>query len=156
MEKIRCAIIGPGNIGMNLLCKMERSDFLKCILFVGRNIKSKNLTLAASKGYKISADSIEALIKYRDTYDIIFDATSAESHRQIYQEIQKYGKYIIDLTPSKIGELCVPCLNGEECLNYDNLNMVTCGGQSLVPIAYAISRVCNDLMNSLSSLSSSR
>ena len=35
MNKIRCAIIGPGNIGMNLLYKINRSNILECALFVG-------------------------------------------------------------------------------------------------------------------------
>jgi acetaldehyde dehydrogenase (acetylating) len=48
------------------------------------------------------------------------------------------NKVVIDMTPSRVGEMCIPALNLEECLGYQNINMVTCGGQASVPIAYFI------------------
>ena len=144
-KKIRCAIIGPGNIGMNLLMKIKRSKLLECSLFVGRNPDSKNLAAAAQMGYNVSYDSLQALIQQESSFDILFDATSADSHRITAEMMKKLNKYTIDLTPSKIGKLCVPSLNWEECVEEDNINMVTCGGQSMVPLAYAIKSVCDDI-----------
>jgi acetaldehyde dehydrogenase len=51
------------------------------------------------------------------------------------------GKTVIDLTPAKLGELCVPAVNLDECIGSQNINMVTCGGQATIPIASQIARV---------------
>lgn len=142
MERVSCAIIGPGNIGMDLLYKIRKSKLLECSLLVGRNEHSNNLREAKRKGYFTSAESTKALKKYKDMYDIVFDATTAESHRLIAPILRKLNKFAIDLTPSKAGKFCVPCLNKIECLGEVNVNLVTCGGQSMVPIAYALKEAC--------------
>ena len=145
MKKVNCAIIGSGNIGMNLLYKIRKSKTLNCNLLIGRNPDSKNLIEAKEKGYFVSAESISALTKYEGMYEIIFDATTAENHRIIAPILDKMQKIVIDLTPSKIGKLCIPSLNAEECLSVNDVNMVTCGGQSTVPIAAAMKNVCLDI-----------
>ena len=142
MDKVNCAIIGPGNIGMNLLYKIRKSKLLECSLIIGRNENSVNLNLAKNKGYFVSAESTKALIKYEQMYDIVFDATTAESHRVHSSVLHKLNKFALDLTPSKVGKLCIPCLNKKECLDSHDLNMVTCGGQSMVPLASAIRKAC--------------
>ena len=142
MKKIKCAIIGPGNIGMNLLYKIGRSNLLECALFIGRSETSKNLLQAKKMGIRTGSNSVQDLIDFADGYDIVFDATTAESHKTTAAILKKLKKYAIDLTPSKVGKLCVPCLNWEECLLVDNVNMVTCGGQSMVPLAYALKKAC--------------
>lgn len=144
-KRIKCAIIGPGNIGMNLLTKLRKSKLLECSLFVGRNPESRNLAQAAKMGYNVSYESLQALIDYEEQYDILFDATSADSHKITSEVMRKMNKYTIDLTPSKVGKICVPCLNWRECIEVENINMVTCGGQSMVPLAYAIKQVCKDI-----------
>lgn len=142
MNKIRCAIIGPGNIGMNLLYKINRSNILECALFVGRNENSKNLIAARKMGITTGSNSIQDIIDNADEFDIVFDATTAESHKTTAAILKKLKKYAIDLTPSKVGKLCVPCLNWKDCLQVDNVNMITCGGQSMVPLAYALKQAC--------------
>jgi acetaldehyde dehydrogenase len=142
MDKVSCAIIGSGNIGMNLLYKIRKSKLLECTLLVGRNASSPNLLEAKEKGYFVSAESNQALIKYEKMYDIIFDATTAESHKILSPILNKLDKFSVDLTPSKVGKLCIPCLNKEECLKEKDVNMVTCGGQSMVPIAVALKKAC--------------
>ena len=145
MKKIRCAIIGPGNIGMNLLYKIRKSNVLECSIFVGRDEHSKNLMEARKMGVLTASNSLKSLIEFADIYDIVFDATTADSHRIAASILRKMNKIVIDLTPSKVGKLCVPCLNWEECLNVDNVNMVTCGGQSMVPLAKALVEACTDI-----------
>mgnify|MGYP000250277458 CR=1 FL=1 len=54
-------------------------------------------------------------------------------------------KFTIDLTPSRVGEMCVPVINVDKCLDLDNVNMITCGGQASVPIAYTIAKNCPDV-----------
>jgi acetaldehyde dehydrogenase len=47
------------------------------------------------------------------------------------------------MTPAKLGTLCIPAINAVECIvnGARNVNMITCGGQVSIPIAYAISQV---------------
>jgi acetaldehyde dehydrogenase len=51
------------------------------------------------------------------------------------------NKFVIDMTPAKIGLMCVPVINLQKSLRADNINLVTCGGQASIPVAYAISQV---------------
>lgn len=141
MEKVRVAIIGSGNIGMDLLYKIKRSSVLKCEYLVGRNPESENLKLAKKMGYRTSAKGIQVIADDPDCCDIVFDATSAEAHISHAAVLKRLKKYTVDLTPARVGKLCVPCLNGDECIDEVNVNMVTCGGQAIVPMAYAVTRV---------------
>ena len=141
MTKINVAIIGSGNIGMDLIYKIKRSNVLRCEWIVGRDPNSVNLNKLRKMGYQTSSDGIKTLASNPYNYDIVFDATTAQAHKAHAPILYRLGKYTIDLTPARIGEICVPCLNGESCLNCNNINMVTCGGQATVPLAYAISKV---------------
>jgi len=156
MNKIKVAIIGSGNIGMNLLYKIKRSGVLECVYFIGRNSESENLSVAKHMGYRVSHDSIEAIIREPDCCDIVFDATSAESHRKNASILRKMDKFVVDLTPSKVGKLCIPCLNWEDSIKADNVNMITCGGQAMVPIAYALKKACSKIkyLETVSTISS--
>lgn len=141
MQKLKVGIIGTGNIGCDLLVKIQRSEFLECTLFMGRNLDSKGMRFANKLGVKITDKSIDALVENPDLCDIVFDATTASSHKIHAQILKELDKFTIDLTPSLIGKMCVPAINAEECLNEKNINMVTCGGQATVPIAYAINEI---------------
>lgn len=156
MNKAKIAIIGTGNIGTDLLVKIERSQYLECTLFAGRNLNSKGMVFAKERGVNISDKSIDAIIENPDICDIVIDATSASVHKHNAPILKELGKFTIDLTPSQVGQMCVPVINGEECLELDNINMITCGGQAMVPIAHAVSKVCPNIkyMEIVSSISS--
>jgi len=138
MKKIKVGIIGSGNIGTDLLFKIQRSEILECSIFAGRDPESKGIKRAESMGIKTSADSIRAIEDNPSICDIVFDATSAKGHAINAPILKKLGKFVIDLTPSRIGSMCIPVINIGEALKEDNINMVTCGGQASVPIAKAI------------------
>lgn len=137
-QRLKVAILGSGNIGTDLLVKILRSKHLTCTLFSGRNMTSKGIQLAKRLGVNVSDRSIEAIMDNPDCCDVVIDATSATSHAHHYPILKALGKYVIDLTPSKIGALCIPAVNLADCLDENNVNMVTCGGQASVPLAYAI------------------
>lgn len=139
-NKLNVAIIGSGNIGTDLLIKVLRSSYLECKLFIGRNLSSRGMSKAVSLGVPVSDASINAITKNPDCCDLVFDATSAYSHMHHATILKELNKIAIDMTPAKIGQFCIPALNLEECLEHDNINMVTCGGQSSVPLAYAIGK----------------
>lgn len=142
MTKTRVAIIGTGNIGTDLLVKIQRSPYLECTKFIGRNFDSKGMQFARQFDVELSDKSINAIIEEPDCCDIVIDATSASVHKINAPILKDLGKYVIDMTPSQIGEMCIPAINADECLELPNINLITCGGQATVPIAYAISRVC--------------
>jgi len=141
-NKKSVAIFGSGNIGMDLLFKLKNSSILEVTQFIGRDAESKNLLHAKSLGYNTFSNSIKAITENPYACDIVFDATNADTHKLVAPILKKLNKFTIDLTPSRIGKMCIPCLNGDECLEEDDINMVTCGGQSVVPLAFAIAKAC--------------
>ena len=144
-KKTKVAIIGTGNIGCDLLLKIRRSPVLECSLFAGRNLASKGMQLAARLGVTVSDQSIHAIEDNPDCCDIVFDATSAEVHRANAPILKALGKFAIDLTPAAVGIRCVPAINLQQAMNTNNVNLITCGGQASIPIAYAISQVQNNI-----------
>lgn len=138
MKKIRAAIIGTGNIGSDLLIKINRSKFLECSLFTGQNPHSPNIKRAKGIGITTSSKSIQAIIDNPQCCDIVFDATSASAHIYHAPILKKLGKFTIDLTPSKIGTMCVPLINLKSCLKAHDVNMISCGGQAVTPLAKVI------------------
>lgn len=140
MKKLKVAILGSGNIGTDLLIKVKRSNFLECVLFIGRNLASPGMGKAIALGVKVSDESIGAILKNPDTVDLVFDATSAKDAKVHWEILDKLGKIVIDLTPAKLGLLCIPAVNLDEVLKHRNVNMITCGGQASIPLVYLISK----------------
>lgn len=144
-KKLKVAILGSGNIGTDLMIKALRSPHLECTAFIGRNMSSAGMAKAQSLGVTVSAESIEYIRKNPECCDIVFDATSAKDHVIHAQILEKLGKIVIDLTPAKVGPMCVPAVNMKEALDARNVNMVTCGGQASIPIAYAMGQTQTDI-----------
>ncbi|ARD46115.1 acetaldehyde dehydrogenase (acetylating) [Colwellia sp. PAMC 21821] len=144
MKKIKCALIGSGNIGTDLLYKLQRSEILEPVWMVGIDPDSEGLARARELGIKTTADGIDGLIPHieADEIKIAFDATSAYVHAENSAKVNEKGVLMIDLTPAAIGPYCVPPVNLHQ-LNADikNVNMVTCGGQATIPMVAAVSRV---------------
>ncbi|HRY30145.1 MAG TPA: acetaldehyde dehydrogenase (acetylating) [Elusimicrobiota bacterium] len=140
MKKLKVAIIGSGNIGTDLLIKVMRSPHLECGAFIGRNLSSPGMAKATAMGMNVSSESISYIESNPDCCELVFDATSAVDHQRHAPILRKLGKISIDLTPAQVGQMCVPAVNMRECLSEDNVNMVTCGGQASIPVAYALAQ----------------
>lgn len=138
MGKIKVAILGSGNIGTDLLYKVLRSPYLECSLFIGRNLFSKGMSRAVSLGVAVSDQGIQAIQNKPDCCDIVFDCTSAMSHKLHARVLSELNITVIDLTPAKLGPFCIPAINLDECKSENNINMITCGGQASIPLAYVI------------------
>ena len=138
MKKIKVGIIGSGNIGTDLLMKIQRSQFIECTIFVGRNLNSKGMKIANEAGVRISDKSIQFFIDEPNAVDIVFDATTATFHKRHAPIFAELGIKAIDMTPSQFGDMCVPAINLIDCADSDNVNMITCGGQASIPIAHCI------------------
>jgi acetaldehyde dehydrogenase (acetylating) len=145
MPKLKVAILGSGNIGTDLLVKVLRSPKLECGLFIGRNLSSPGMIKATGLGVRISDRSINAILHEPDCCDLVFDCTSALDARRHWPLLDKLGKVVVDLTPAKVGVMCVPAVNLAEGRRSRNVNMVTCGGQAAIPIAHQISRIHPDV-----------
>ena len=145
MKKIKCALIGPGNIGTDLLAKLQRSPVLEPVWMVGIDPTSDGLKKARELGLKTTADGVDGLLPHLrgDGVQIVFDATSAYVHAENSRKVNALGAMMIDLTPAAIGPYCVPPVNLREHVGKRemNVNMVTCGGQATIPMVYAVSRV---------------
>lgn len=145
MSKLKVAILGSGNIGTDLLIKIQRSAYLECVLFIGRNLSSPGMAKALSLGVKVSDQSINAIVKDPDCCDLVFDATSARDAQHHWAILKKLGKIVVDMTPAKVGGLCIPAVNLNDAITQQNVNMVTCGGQASIPIAYLIGQTHPDV-----------
>lgn len=137
-KKIRVAIIGTGNIGSDLLVKIQRSKLLICSLFTGQHADSPGLRRAQTMGIPVSYDSISAIVNNPDCCDVVFDATNAVSHAIHAPVLKRLKKFTIDMTPSKIGTLCVPLINLGASVHTHNVNMISCGGQANIPFIAAL------------------
>jgi len=140
MEKLPIAILGTGNIGSDLLAKVIKSPYLACRLFAGRNVESSGISRAKKLGINTSTNSLDAITADKES-KIVFDATNAESHRINMDKLGKTKKIVIDLTPSKMGCLCVPLLNLSECFDKKDICLITCGGQATIPISKILMEV---------------
>ncbi|WP_018993070.1 acetaldehyde dehydrogenase (acetylating) [Aromatoleum toluclasticum] len=144
-KKIRCALIGPGNIGTDLLAKLMRSPVLEPVWMVGIDPASDGLVRAREMGLKTTAEGVDGLLPHvvADDVRIAFDATSAYVHAENSRKLNELGVLMIDLTPAAIGPYCVPPVNLKDHVGQGemNVNMVTCGGQATIPMVAAVSRV---------------
>ena len=144
MNKTKCAIIGSGNIGTDLMLKIvNTSEFLLLNGVIGIDPESEGLAMAQSLNIPISSSGLEGFMEMKEYQDtqIFFDATSAGAHQNHHEAIAKNGKQMIDLTPAAIGPYCVPVVNLSEHLTEQNVNMVTCGGQATIPMVAAVNEV---------------
>ncbi len=145
MKKIRCALIGPGNIGTDLLYKLKRSAYLEPVWMAGVDPTSEGLARARQMGLKTTDRGVDGLLPHvrEDDIRIAFDSTSAYAHADNFRKLADVGVTMIDLTPAAIGPYCVPPVNLAQHLGSGeaNVNMVTCGGQATIPMVAAVSRV---------------
>jgi len=148
MARIKAAIIGSGNIGTDLMVKMVKNQInMELAVVVGIDPDSEGLAMARARGVATTHDGIEGLQKlpvYKEI-GIVFDATSAYTHKRHDEILRADGKTVIDLTPAAIGPFTVPAVNMNAHLGAGNVNMVTCGGQATIPMVAAVSRVAKVL-----------
>lgn len=158
MKKIKVGVIGPGNIGQDLLVKIGRSELLEVACVVSAR-ESDNIKRVRAQGYDASSGGVDYMIeKYKDEIQIVFDCTSATGHLDHAPKLKEAGMFAIDLTPAAVGPYCVPAINLDaEFLQKDNVNLVTCAGQATAPMVEAVNAVADvtyaEIVSSISSKS---
>ena len=146
MNKIKVAIIGPGNIGSDLAERLLGDANFEVMALVGRDSGSKGLKRFSKRIPLLLSSGIGGLSDFIDMFEGIFDATSAQSAPENWEFARKNGKWLIDLTPSKLGRPFVPSIASEvpgiEISKEfsSNYSMITCGGQCSAPIVHAMAK----------------
>lgn len=143
MSKIKVAILGSGNIGTDLMYKIERSEVLELTAVIGIDKDSDGLKRAKARGYEAVHTGLDGFLDSGGKVDIVFDATSAKAHEHHAKRLKELGIQVLDLTPAAIGPLVVSAVNLSDHLHTNNVNMVTCGGQATIPIINAVSKLYN-------------
>ena len=141
--KVKVAVIGPGNIGTDLMYKIRRSPWLEMAMLAGIE-ESDGVRRARALGVQTVIGDLKPLLE-DPSIRIVFDATSARAHLRHARMLEAAGKVAIDLTPAAVGPYVVPSVNLGDLREARNLNMVTCGGQASVPIVHAIHRAAGAL-----------
>ena len=113
MKKIKCALIGPGNIGTDLLAKLQRSTVLEPVWMVGIDPASDGLKRAQEMGIKTTANGVDGLIP---AHAGGWRADRVRRHQRLcarreLAQANACGALMIDLTPAAIGPYCVPPVN---------------------------------------------
>jgi len=142
---IKAGIIGTGNIGTDLLLKILKIEYIFLVIFAGRRMESDGIRIAIEKNVKVTDTGINYFINNPKCCDVVYDCTTAADAIEHAKVFKAQGIKVIDLTPAKIGPLCVPSINPEIILKESNVNMITCGGQASMPILNLISKYCDNL-----------
>jgi acetaldehyde dehydrogenase len=141
--RLRVAIIGTGNIGTDLMMKVERSTLLELVGMAGIDPESDGLRKARERGYTVTHGGLADLLERVDGIDLAFDATSAGAHPEHARLLAARGIRSVDLTPAALGPAVVPPVNLAQHRDAAEVNLVTCGAQATVPVVAAISAVAD-------------
>lgn len=150
---MRCAILGSGNIGTDLMMKLHKGTDasgsgttpLEIVALVGIDPASDGLARARRLGYEGTHEGPQWILDHADEIDLVFDATSAYVHKAHASDYDAAGIIAVDLTPAAIGPKVIAAVNLTEHLDARNINMVTCGGQATTPMVYAVRRAVESL-----------
>lgn len=154
---MNCAIIGSGNIGLDLYFKCKKLKFIENISIFGRSKTSKGALFCKKNKIKYYAGGIKDLLSNLSNIQIVFDASSASHSYLVLKKLSNIldNKYYLNLTPSKIGDYFIPYSKKIKIPN--KINLITCGGQSSIPVILEIKKLLKnnikyvELVSSISS-----
>ena len=139
---MNCAIIGTGKIGIDLYYKLKKKNKLSIF---NMNAKSEGAKYCKKKKFNYFSNGINGILKAKSKFDIIFDTTNAKSNFSHSKLIR--DEYLVNLTPSGVGDFYIPYIDSSKKIKSKSFNLITCGGQSSIPIIYEISKAFNNIKN---------
>ncbi|MEV6057570.1 acetaldehyde dehydrogenase (acetylating) [Streptomyces sp. NPDC052107] len=140
-QRLCVAVLGAGLIGIDLADKIRRSAKLELALVAGRDPDGLGLRRVAEMGHPTTAGGIRAVVE-AGPFDVVFDATNADSHAEHWAALRPTGTTLIDLTPTGLGTVIVPGVNNHRAASHRHMNLVSCGGQAAIPVLNAIAKRC--------------
>lgn len=138
------AVLGTGNIGTDLAERLLVDEDFELVAFVGRRSDSPGLERMKTRIPNLISEGFDGLKSLLGELDGVFDATSALDHLSHWPKIKEHDKWVVDLTPSRLGKPVVPELLGRHksmalsSVFSVNYSMVTCGGQSAAPLIFGM------------------
>lgn len=140
-DRLRVAIIGTGNIGTDLMFKVERSAHLDLVGVAGIDADSDGLRKALARGHLGTSGGLSDLLRQVSEIDLAFDATSAHAHAGHARMLARRGIMSVDLTPASLGPSVVPPVNLAAHPDATDVSLITCGAQATIPVVAAVSGV---------------
>jgi acetaldehyde dehydrogenase len=140
--RLRVAIIGTGNIGTDLMLKVERSPRLELAGLAGIDPDSDGMRMARERGHLVTAEGLTGLLDLAGEIDLAFDATSARAHAAHAELLSERGIRSVDLTPAALGPAIVPPVNLATTGDAREVNLITCGAQATIPVVAAVRGIC--------------
>jgi acetaldehyde dehydrogenase len=157
---VRVAILGPGNVGADLLEKLRRSPSLEVSLVAGLAATSPGLMRAAAYGIATSTRGLETILESADRLAVVFDATTAAAHAESASQLAGAGIRVIDLTPSGVGLVALPALDHWPTVEQRDVSLATCGAQAAAPLVAGVAAVSDveyaEVVSTLPSISVGR
>jgi acetaldehyde dehydrogenase len=139
-KRLSVAVLGAGLIGIDMARKALRSSVLDCRLIVARDEGTPGLRHAARLGLRSSTGGVQDLVTSSPPFDLVFDASNADSHAEHARVLTPLGTKLVDLTPSNVGRMVIPTVNGADLVSHGDVSMVSCGGQASIPVLHELSR----------------
>lgn len=142
---MKCAILGTGKIGIDLYYKLKKKKISKLSIY-NLNPKSYGAKYCKKKKFNYYSSGINGALR-NNNCQIIFDTTNANANIGHFKKIKSKNIIMINLTPSRIGNFYIPYIDDDDNKknNYKSFNLITCGGQSSVPVIYEISKCFKDI-----------
>src|SRR3954467_5404695 len=108
---VRCAIVGSGNIGTDLMMKLRRSPALELGMLAGIDPGSEGLAKARELGVETTTAGADPGVERAGEWPPVFEAPCAWVHRENAPGYEEAGIRVSDLPPAKLGRLVVPPVN---------------------------------------------
>jgi acetaldehyde dehydrogenase len=135
-------VFGTGNIGTDLLVKLNNSILKNNVLAVGRRDLSPGIIFAERNQIPFFTNGLDSISKLIESNEIkwVVDASSASTHLNLTRTLADFPEIsILDLTPSELSNSYIPSIDANIVGGGAHIGLISCGAQSSIPIIKALS-----------------